>query len=108
MTSETDISRGIIEALRATGWRVIRVNSGKVKVSGGYMQLAPAGTPDLLVFGKVSSDGRAIWGWLESKMPIGKLSEKQIEFQQFARAKNINVATVRSRQEALDAVKGWN
>lgn len=66
---ETQRQARIVAALEAAGRLVIRVHCGAVRVRGGYMHLAPTGTPDLYVIG---------WGWLETKTPEGELSKEQI------------------------------
>lgn len=100
--SETEISKSIRDTLRKADWRVERINSGKVKVSGGWMHLASPGTPDLLCMKAIG-----LFGFLETKTAIGKLSDKQVEWHAWARTAGINVAMVRSAIEALDVVKEW-
>lgn len=65
---ETKRQAQIVKALSDIGRIVIRVQSGKVQVRGGWMQLAQPGTPDLYVAG---------FGFLETKTPEGKLSAAQ-------------------------------
>ena len=99
---ETAISKSIRDALKKAGWRCERVNAGMVKVAGGFMHLASKGTPDTLVM-----KSKSLWGWLESKTPIGKLNEHQIAWHAWAKDAGINVAVVRSAEEALEAVGKW-
>lgn len=99
---ETEISKKIRDELKKQGWRVERINAGMVKVAGGFMHLASKGTPDSLVM-----KTRGLWGWLETKTPIGKLNEHQIAWHTWARAAGINVDVVRSVEDALAAVKKW-
>jgi hypothetical protein len=103
--SETDISREIREALTKSGWRCERINSGKVKVNGGWMHLAQKGFPDTLVM-KPGKPG--VVGFLETKTDVGHLNEWQIAWHAWAVKSGFNVATVRSRSDALAAVKGWS
>lgn len=109
--SETDISRDIREALTKAGWRCERINSGKVKVNGGWMHLAQKGFPDTLVMKpgrpKTAGGSGGITGFLETKTDIGKLNEDQKAWHAWAVKSGFNVATVRSRAEALSAVKEW-
>lgn len=100
--SETDISREIREALTKSGWKCERINSGKVKVNGGWMHLAQKGFPDTLVM-----KPKGVVGFLETKTDIGKLNEDQKAWHAWATKSGFNVATVRSRAEALQAVKMW-
>jgi len=99
---ETAISKAIRDALKKDGWRVERINSGMVKVAGGFMHLASKGTPDSLVM-----KSRTLWGWLETKTPEGKLNEHQVAFHAWAREVGINVDVVRSADEARAAVEKW-
>lgn len=89
MSETRDITRPIYDALKKRGLFVIRLNSGKVRVRGGYMHLCEEGTPDLLVFVPITVESefpglRAIVEtritWIETKELKGKLREKQIEF----------------------------
>ena len=105
--SETDISRDIREKLEAHGYRCDRLQSGQVKVSGGWMHLARKGTPDTIVFGKRSTCGHADVFFLETKTPIGKLSEHQIAWHAWAEKLGVRVAVVRSAREALDILRKW-
>ncbi len=72
------------------------------------MHLASKGTPDSLVMGlRKAVCGCALWGWLETKTPVGKLNEHQVLWHAWAKDAGINVAVVRSAQEALAAVEKW-
>jgi hypothetical protein len=95
--SETDISRDIHDALCLLGHPTVRINSGRVKVRGAWMHLAPAGTPDRYVEGLGGF-------WLETKTPIGKLSEKQRERHQELASRGERVAVVSSVEEAVRVV----
>lgn len=49
--SEAALTRAVVEALaKVPGVTAWRCNSGKVRVRGGFMQLAPNGTPDIIGF----------------------------------------------------------
>ena len=48
MSAETPIIRAILDGLHKLGIESWRCQSGKVKVRGGWMELAPTGTPDLI------------------------------------------------------------
>jgi hypothetical protein len=45
-----DLTRPLINALNETGGLALRMNSGKVRVRGGFMQLHEKGTADILFF----------------------------------------------------------
>lgn len=77
----------------------IRVNSGKVKVRGGWMTLAPPGTPDMLF---LLLDGRCLW--LECKTPAGKLSEVQRAMHETLRQRGHTVIVANSVDAFLAAV----
>ncbi len=95
--SETDISRCIQDALAKAGVLVVRVHSGKVKVKGGWMQLARKGTPDLWTE----------WGWIEVKKPGKVRSPEQVKWAEDATAKGINVGVTDSVLGAFELVNGW-
>jgi hypothetical protein len=96
--SETAISRSISSGLESLGAIAIRVQSGLVKVRGGWMHLAPPGTPDRLF---LLENGCGLW--LETKTPIGSLSTEQIAWHYEARKRGHNVFTVKSEREARAA-----
>lgn len=92
---ETTLQASIVEALQRAGRIVIRVQSGQVKVRGGWMHLAPKGTPDLYVVG---------WGWIETKTEDGKLSPEQERMHALIGGAGELITVVRSVAEALHAV----
>lgn len=96
--SESDIQRQIVDALRAVGGYPIRIQSGRVKVARGWMTLAPAGTPDVLV---LLPRGRCLW--LEVKDAKGRLRASQEAWRANVSRLGQLVATVRSPQEAVRA-----
>lgn len=73
--TESAIQKEIIDYLRARGYTVVRINSGKVKARNGFVQLADPGTPDLLA---IDRKGRHVW--IEVKKPGGDLRKDQIEW----------------------------
>lgn len=89
---ETIRQAGIVEALEAAGRLVIRVQAGLVRVRGGWMHLAPKGTPDLYV---------VAWGFLETKTDEGALSPAQKKMHAELRARGERVAVVRTASDAL-------
>ena len=62
-----------------------RANSGKVKVKGGFMQLHPKGTPDIIGF---SIEGQFIGIELKRPETKTKLKEEQEEFQSMMKESN--------------------
>ncbi len=99
--TETEIQRAILDALASVGAFAMRVQSGKVKVRGGWMQLAPAGTPDIIVL----VPPRGLLLGLEVKTATGEERESQIIWRAQACRRGAVVETVRSVQEALDAYR---
>lgn len=106
--SETDLSRSAQDALTAAGFHVTRVQAGKVKVRGGWMILAEAGTPDLLVGGIVpASRNASVMGWLEVKRPKGPMRESQKKWHAKAEKRGELVAVFRSASEAVEIAMAW-
>lgn len=99
--SESTIQRAILDALLAAGAFAFRAQAGRVKVKGGYMQLCPAGTPDILVI--VPPRGLVVG--LEVKTLTGELRESQLAWAAKVRALGGVVETVRSPEEALQAYR---
>jgi hypothetical protein len=100
--SETDLSRGIRQALQAKGCRVIRIQSGMLRVAAGersyFVRCAEIGTPDWLVI------RAGVYTWLEVKTAAGELSREQRAWHEWARAQGLRVAVVRAISEAIRAV----
>lgn len=94
--SETDLSRDIQRTLAKLGIWCIRVQSGKVRVRGGWMQLAEEGTPDLCC--------PALALWLEVKTLAGEPKPSQVAWHARAKREGVKVAVVRSISEAIGAV----
>jgi hypothetical protein len=89
-------------ALQVKGGRFWRVNSGRVRSEGGRLiQLAPAGTADIL--GILAPSGRFVG--LEVKVPGRKATAVQEEWAKDVRGLGGFVATVTSIDEALGAVE---
>ena len=74
MKTENQIQNEIIDYLTGCGFIVHRMQSGKVKVKGGWMKLCPEGTPDLFAVGR---NGKTVW--IEVKTENGIVSDKQQE-----------------------------
>jgi hypothetical protein len=93
--AETGVQREIKAALEMAGYIVRRIHSGKVKVSGGWMQLAETGTPDLLVI------GRGWMGLCEVKTEDGELSPEQVDFSREMFKRGVGWFIARSPVEAV-------
>ena len=99
MTPEGQVKKDIQDYLTGTGmfWR--RLQSGKVAVKRGWMQLNPIGTYDFLVCPR---KGFAI-GWIETKQLKGKLRPEQVEFRDMV--SELGHPTVTA--ESVDDVEKW-
>lgn len=92
--SETALSRSIRKALATLGVWCIRVQASSVSVR---VHGAEPGTPDL-------------WtplGWLEVKTLAGELLPSQVAWHLRAAREGVRVATVRSVEQAVRAVREW-
>lgn len=98
---ETPIQKRILEALNASGFWAIRINSGGVPAAGGFYRGAPAGTPDICVIAPVQ-------GWLEVKRKSGTARKSQLAWHARAESLGVRIAIVRSAAEALDVVMKWS
>lgn len=112
--TESDLSRGIREALTAKGCWVMRLNSGAMPIGTGkarrFIRMGEPGTPDLLVMfpaGFPTPEHAMDWGFLEVKLAKGKLSVAQVAWHEKAAQLGINCRVVRGISEALEAVKSW-
>jgi hypothetical protein len=109
--TETKLSRAVQDALALDpDVLAIRVNSGKVRVRGGWMQLADEGTADLMggvAFGSMPITCR-LWA-LEIKKPGARTDRaraaKQAAFRERVRALGGFAAQVDSVGAAVEAMK---
>lgn len=100
--AETDLQAKIVQELERAFPRakVLRLNSGSVRVKRGYLHLLPKGTPDILV---VLPRDRTCW--LEVKTSEGMASDEQMEWAIWAAKSDHPHAYVRDVQSAIDAVR---
>ena len=107
--SETEISKRIRDGLTARGCRVIRIQSGILRVLRGkipyFVHCAEAGTPDLAVL-LPGEPARHIW--LEVKRPGQKPTPEQIRWHLWAKKSGVEAFVVHSLAEALATVFGEN
>lgn len=75
MSESSEITGPLVKMIRQMGIFCERMNSGKVKVRGGWMQLHSPGTADILVCRR----GRVVW--LETKTDKGHTNPEQVENQ---------------------------
>src|SRR5262245_42370766 len=109
MQTESQISKSIRDALDKLGIPNWRMNSGVVRVRGGFMRLAPEGTPDILAAPNVP-EGMTAWEcpkllWIEVKKPGGKLRPAQLAFGDRMRNRGHAWLCVESFHEVLDWLK---
>lgn len=100
---ETQIAAAAIKAISSM-WpqlKPIRIQCGRVPVpGGGYMQLAPEGTPDYLI---PMPRGRALW--MEFKRPGEKPSHEQRRWHLWATKNGHVVVVCENVVDAIRAVK---
>lgn len=98
-TPETILKDEVVELLKNSGILYFRMNSGKVRVRGGFMQLAKDGTADLLVF----TGQRPIW--IELKGSGQKTLKARAEAQEAFADEVEALGHSYHRCESLEAVK---
>jgi hypothetical protein len=98
VTEEGDLSTRVQAALQGMGAIVVRINSGQIPASGGYLHLAKKGTPDLFC----GFQGAQVF--LELKTDVGKLNPAQVKWHAVAKSHGLTVVTVRSVEAAVRAV----
>jgi hypothetical protein len=105
---ESQIQSAIITYLEMRGYKVIRINSGAVRVGerGSYIKLAPAGTPDLLVLPQYAEIRKMHYTntptqpfFVECKAPQGKVSTLQISTHNDYALRGVQVITARSHTD---------
>lgn len=100
--SEAQTQRAVVDVLTLHGFRVIRINSGLARgLHGeGAVQLAPAGTPDLVALPPAGAPSPLPW-WLEVKTRTGRVRKGQVEMHQELRERGQIVRVVRSVDDVL-------
>ena len=96
---ETAISKAIADAIKALGFKVLRLHSGGVKVRGGYMAGNETGTPDRCV---LLSGGTVVF--LEVKRPGEKQRAEQVKWADDAAKWGHVVHVVDNTQDAIRLV----
>ena len=105
--SEQKIVKAVVEALNCSGLaKVWRNQSGCVKVAGGFMHLAPKGSPDIIGY---TLRGARFIG-IEVKRPKGYTNPDQVKVQTEWREKLLAAGAiagqVTSVDEAIELVRG--
>src|SRR6185312_13280519 len=75
MSESSELTGPLVKMFRQMGIFCERMNSGRVKVRGGWMQLHSPGTADILA----CPPGRVVW--LETKHAKGRTNREQVENQ---------------------------
>jgi len=97
--NETPVQRAIVDYLSYRGMKVIRIQSGKVQtIRGNWIQLAPEGTPDLLVLPRreLKEGNPAYPFFIEVKSAKGRLSPVQLTTHNDYRLRGVNVIVAHS------------
>jgi hypothetical protein len=111
--SEQQLVAAIIEAVNDTGLaHVWRCHAGRVRVRGGWIRLAPNGTPDIVGYSILHA---GVFVGIEVKIPIGKNKRLahpehcalQAEWRARACARGAIVFMATGVQQALDALRTW-
>ncbi|MGH9604291.1 MAG: hypothetical protein ACRD3N_01205 [Terracidiphilus sp.] len=76
MSECSQLTTPIVEALTDAGYFAMRLNSGKVKVRGGWLSLCPCGTADILVCPPMRPPL-----WVETKAVKRDYHREQVEAQ---------------------------
>jgi hypothetical protein len=107
VSRESAIQAAIVELLTIHGFRVIRINSGLARGlhGDGAVQLAPAGTPDLVALPPAGAASPLPW-WLEVKTSTGRVRKGQAEMHQELRERGQIVRVVRSVDDVLRMLRG--
>ena len=103
MSESSEITGPLVKMIRQMGIFCERMNSGKVKVRGGWMQLHSAGTADILAFPR----GRVVW--LETKDVAKDYHKEQREAQEAFRERVIALGhecyTIRTIDEGVAVLR---
>lgn len=100
MSETRDVVRPTLEILNGIpGVIAYRIQSGKVRVRGGWMHLAEPGTPD------IGCMVRGLSVFFEAKAPRGVLSDEQLRWHERARRAGAIVVVIRKPSTALDEVR---
>jgi Holliday junction resolvase len=98
---EGDLVKAIISHYKnRDNIKLFRVHSGKVQIKGGFMQLAPAGTPDLVGY----KGGSFIGIECKTTAKESKLSPEQIEFRTHVYRSGAVYIEARHLQDVVDII----
>ena len=103
MNETRDITNPTRDRIRTLGIPCERVNSGSVRVRGGYLHGWGKGSADLV--GWLPPRGRMFA--IETKTQVGKLNEHQEKWRDMVRKQGVLYHTARSVGEAIKVVLKW-
>lgn len=104
MKPETELQTAIVKALRQMGVWVMVMNVTKRRGKRG-VNCGEPGMPDLCIVSLHAGVNNS--GWLEVKLPGGKLDPEQVAWHQRAQERGIHVGVARSVSEAVAIVQSW-
>lgn len=99
MSETSELTGPAIKMLKQMGIWATRLQAGKVRVRGGWMQLCPTGTPDVLC----RPSGRVVW--IETKLGKYGQSVEQLEFEHLAKEWGDEYHLCRTLDEVLEAIR---
>ena len=99
MSETREVTNPLVKMLNQAGIFAMRLNSGKVKVKGGWMHLCPSGTADIIAFPKHKPIT-----WVETKLEKGKQRPEQKTFQEVVESLGHRYVLARSINEGFDGV----
>jgi hypothetical protein len=94
---ESEIQRFCLDALKQLGIFCMRLNSGKVKVRGAWMNLAPVGTADIVAYPE-----KSLPVWLEIKQVKGEQRDAQVTFQEKVTSLGHSYYVIKSVDEVME------
>jgi VRR-NUC domain. len=95
---ESDVQRGIVQALSYAGWLVMHIPNQSTRGRQRWAGLMP-GAPDLIAVKR----GRVVF--LEVKTEKGKVSERQSEVHDLLRLHGMEVRVVRNVDDITDLIQ---
>lgn len=102
--ADAGLVRRVLDLCRLMGVTAWRSNSGKVEAAhGGWVTLAPAGTPDVLAV--LPPHGRLVG--IEAKRPGGRVRPAQREWIARMAALGVRAIVTDSAAEAMGAIERW-
>jgi hypothetical protein len=99
MSETEDLTGPLLKMLRQCGVWATRMQSGVVKVKGGWCHMSPKGTADILA----RPGGRVVW--IETKIGKYGQSEDQKTFQCLVEHMGDKYVIARTIDEGIEAIK---